>query len=456
MVAVLLAGTLLAVLNQTLLSPALPSIMRDMSVDATTAQWLTSGYALVEVIVIPSSAYLIGQLTTRQLFTGGLVAFCLGSALCAFAPWFPLMLVGRALQAICTGAVMPMVISVILLIFPKQRRGFAMGLVTLIIGFAPAVGPSAAGMIVDHLGWRPLFGIVTALALAIIVCGLLIIRDFEGFSKAAFDIWSVVLSAVAMVCLVGGMSSVTSGANKVVPCVLIAVGAILFALFIRRQLRLKEPMLRVDILSSPRFAVAVAIAMVSQITTVGLSVIMPLYIQDVLGQSATASGMSMLPGALIGAFTGLVSGRLFDRFRPRPIVLTGCGIALVGVVGLCLLTDHSSMAAVTICYSVLMFGLMAVGTPLNTWGVNSLDNSVMQHANAVTNTFNQIAASFGTALLVSLTTLPAVLAPQASQTERMFLGDHYAFIGAATALAIAFVIMVTFVRDDFPKRRVKR
>lgn len=122
MVAVLLAGTLLAVLNQTLLSPALPSIMRDLSIDATTAQWLTSGYALVEVIVIPSSAYLIGRFTTRQLFTGGLVAFCAGSALCACAPSSPIMLLGRALQAVCTGSRMAMVISIILLIFPISRR----------------------------------------------------------------------------------------------------------------------------------------------------------------------------------------------------------------------------------------------------------------------------------------------------------------------------------------------
>lgn len=306
MVAVLLAGTLLAVLNQTLLSPALPSIMRDLSIDATTAQWLTSGYALVEVIVIPSSAYLIGRFTTRQLFTGGLVAFCAGSALCACAPSFPIMLLGRALQAVCTGSIMAMVISIILLIFPISRRGFAMGLVNLIIGFAPAVG------------------------------------------------------------------------------------------------------------------------------------------------------LSMLPGSLLGAFTGLISGRLFDKFGPRPIVLTGGALALAGVVGMCLLTADSSMAVVTACYSVFLFGLMAVGAPLNTWGVNSLDNSVMQHANAVSNTLNQIAASFGTALIVSLTTLPGVLNPHADAASQLFLGDHYAFIGTAVALAAAFLIMFAFVRESFPARKAKK
>lgn len=453
MVGVLLAGTLLAVLNQTLLSPALPSIMRDLSVDATTAQWLTSGYSLVEVVIIPSSAYLIGRFSTRQLFTGGLVAFCVGSALCAVAPSFPVMLVGRALQAVCTGSIMAMVISIILLVFPLERRGFAMGLVNLIIGFAPAVGPSAAGAVVDSIGWRPLFGIVAALALLVILLGLASIKNYDAFDRGTLDPFSVCLSAIGMVCLIGGLSSFAGSADKLVPAILIAVGAVFFGLFVRRQLTLDEPMLKISILSSPRYAVSASIAMVTQVAMIGLSVVMPLYIQNVLGGSATESGMSMLPGSLLGAFTGLVSGRLFDRFGPRPIVLTGGALALAGVVGMCLLTADSTIAMVTACYSVFLFGLMAVGTPLNTWGVNSLDNSVMQHANAVSNTLNQIGASFGSAFIVSLTTLPAALNPGASAGEQLFLGDHYAFIGVAVALACSFVIMLLFVRESFPKGR---
>ena len=453
MVGVLLAGTLLAVINQTLLSPALSSIMADLAVDATTAQWLTSGYALVEVIIIPASAYLIGRFSTRALFTAGMVSFCVGSALCAFAPVFPVMLLGRALQAVCTGAIMPMVISVILLVFPIERRGFAMGLVNLIIGFAPAVGPSAAGLVVDTLGWRVLFGAVAVIALVVIVLGRVAVQNVDAFERAAFDAPSLCLSAPGMILLLGGFSSITSSENKLVPAALVVVGAVLFALFIRRQLKLAEPMLRVEILASPRFAVSVAIAMVSQVTTVGLSVVMPLFIQNILGQSATASGMSMLPGALLGAFTGLLSGRLFDAMGPRPIVLTGGAIAVAGVLGMCLLGPDASMLAVTACYSVLMFGLMAVGTPLNTWGVNSLSNNVIQHANAVSNTFNQIAASFGTAFIVSLTTLPQVVAPQVTAAEQAYLGDHFAFMGAAAFLVAAFIVMVLFVRDSFPRNK---
>ena len=109
MVVVFLAGTVFAVLNQTLLSPALPTIMADLHVDATTVQWLTSGYSLTEAVIIPFAAYFIGRFSTRQLFLGGMTLFTLGSLCAALAPSFPILLLGRVLQAVGTGSVMPMV-----------------------------------------------------------------------------------------------------------------------------------------------------------------------------------------------------------------------------------------------------------------------------------------------------------------------------------------------------------
>lgn len=410
MVALFLAGTMLAVLNQTLLSPALPSIMRDMSIDAMTAQWLTSGYALVEVVVIPSSAYLIGRFSTRKLYIAGLVSFAAGSLLVGIAPTFAVMMVGRMLQALCTGVVMAMVMTVILLLFPVRRRGTAMGLITLVISFAPAVGPSVSGIVVDSLGWRPLFVIVAAVTVCLILLAVVIVKNFDGFERERFDAPSAILAALSMVPLIYGLSSIARSDDKLAPAALIAVGAVLLVLFVRRQLKSEQPYLNIRTLSSPRYAVAMIVSVVSQVVTVGLSVIMPLYIQGVLGQSATATGLCMLPGSLLGAFASIASGRLFDRIGPRPIVLTGCGISLVGMAGMCLFTETSSMVYVTACYSVMLFGLMCVGTPLSTWGVNSLPNNLIQHANAVTNTLNQVGASAGTALLVSLTTLPAIVA----------------------------------------------
>lgn len=160
MIAVLLVGAFLVVLNQTLLTPALPTIMDNLNVSATTVQWLTSGYALVEAVIIPLNAYLIGRFSTRKLFIGGMLLFTAGSALCAGAPSFPFLLLGRVMQACAAGVVMPMVFALILLIFPRENRGVGMGLVGLIISFAPAMGPSVSGVLVDSIGWRAQFVLV--------------------------------------------------------------------------------------------------------------------------------------------------------------------------------------------------------------------------------------------------------------------------------------------------------
>ncbi len=447
MVGVLLVGVLLAVLNQTLLSPALPAIMNDLAVDATTVQWLTSGYSLVEAVVIPLSAYLIGRFSTRQLFISAFALFTAGSLAAAIAPNFWVLLLGRVLQAACTGMSMPMVFTVILLVFPREKRGTAMGVIGLIIGFAPAVGPSVAGLLVDSVGWRALFGIVTALSVVVIVLAVAVLKNYGDFARAPFDKLSVVLCTVGLVCLLYGLSTFASTDNMIVTVALMVAGLALCLLYVRRQLKLPEPMLQVGILGTRKYATSVIIIVIVQAALMGTGVITPLYIQGVLGFSATMSGVAMLPGALIGAFMGLVSGRLFDRFGVRRVVIPGVIVAVLGASGLARLGIDSGFITLTLTYTVLVVGLQFTMTPLNTWGVNSLPNSVIQHAQGVSNTLNQVAASMGTAVLVSISALAPAVAPDAPALEQSYLGDHMAFITAFALMCVAALIILFFVRD---------
>lgn len=447
MVGVLLVGVLLAVLNQTLLSPALPAIMADLQVDATTVQWLTSGYSLVEAVVIPLSAYLIGRFSTRQLFISAFALFTAGSLAAAIAPNFWVLLLGRVLQAACTGMSMPMVFTVILLVFPREKRGTAMGVIGLIIGFAPAVGPSVAGLLVDSVGWRALFAIVTALSVVVIVLAVAVLKNYGDFARAPFDRLSVVLSTAGLVCLLYGLSTFASSDNMIVTVALMVAGLALCLLYARRQLKLPEPMLQVGILGTRKYATSVIIIVIVQAALMGTGVITPLYIQGVLGFSATMSGVAMLPGALIGAFMGLVSGRLFDRFGVRRVVIPGVIVAVLGASGLVRLGIDSGFITLTLTYTVLVVGLQFTMTPLNTWGVNSLPNSVIQHAQGVSNTLNQVAASMGTAVLVSISALAPAVAPDAPALEQSYLGDHMAFITTFALMCVAALIILFFVRD---------
>ena len=452
MVAVLLAGTLLVVLNQTFLSPALPSIMADLQVSATTVQWLTSGYSLVEAVVIPLSAFLIGRFSTRQLFLGGFGLFTAGSLLAALAPNFGGLLAGRVLQAVCTGMVMPMVTTVILLVFPRETRGSAMGAIGLVIGFAPAVGPSLSGLLIDSVGWRALFGIVTVLAVLVLVLAAVFLKNYGSFDRTRFDAPSVALSTVGLVCVLYGLSTFASSSNIALTVALVVGGATLVALYVRRQLSLDQPMLNVGILRTRNYATAVIIIVLIQAALMGTGVITPLYIQSVRGYSATATGIAMLPGAVIGAAMGLVAGRLFDRYGVRRVAVPGFVVTLAGAAGLVMLGIDSDIVVIGLVYTVLIAGLQFAMTPLNTWGLNSLDNKVLQHAQGLSNTLNQVAGAFGTAMLVSISAFGPQLAPNASALEQTFMGDHLAYCVTAALMAVAFVAICLFVRDGSAKR----
>lgn len=447
MICVFLAGALLAVLNQTLLSPALPVIMTDMQIDATTVQWLTSGYSLVEAIIIPLSAYLLGRFSTRKLFIIGISLFAIGSFLAAIAPVFGVILLGRMFQAAATGIVMPMTFTVILLIFPREKRGQAMGIVGLVIGFAPAIGPSLSGVLVDSVGWRALFIIVTILAVIVVVLGALALENFGNFEKTSFDKPSVVLCSLGLLSLLYGLSSITSTNNIILCGALIGLGLVLLAFFVHRQFKLDVPLLRIQVLKTRNFAITVTLVATMQGALIGTGVLLPIFIQSVRGFSALETGLVMLPGAVIGALVGYFAGRLFDRFGARKIIIPGSAVAFLGSFGLVLFGMDSTLVFICVVYTVLAIGLQFVVTPLNTWGINSLDNRVIQHANAVSNTLLQVGGSLGTAILVSLSAMSTTLYPEASPLEQMFLGDHLSFSVTASIMFLVFAAICFFVRD---------
>lgn len=447
MVAVLLAGTFIAVLNATLLTPALPTIMGDLGVPQTTVQWLTSGYALTEAVVIPLAAYLMGRLSTRKLYIGGITLFALGSVLAAVSPSFPFLLAGRIMQAAATGAVMPMVMSTILLVFPREKRGSAMGIIGLLIGFAPAIGPSLSGLLIDSVGWRAIFVIVAALAFLIVAVASFTLENNANFKQTRFDGISVVLSTCGLLSLLYGLSTFSSAENHLVTAGLVCAGLLLMFAYTRRQLKLDEPMLRVGILGVWQYRTVTIVVMIFQAALIGMETIMPLYIQGTLGMSATISGVALLPGAVIGAITGFFAGRIFDRHGVRKPVLVG-GIAIVvAAAGLTQLQIASPIWLVTLIYSVLAIGMQFTMTPLNTWGVNSLPNSAIAHAQSTSNTLNQVAGSFGTALLVSISAAVASITANVDATAQTFSGYHASFCTTSSLVCVAVLVIVFFVRD---------
>ena len=447
MVAVLVVGAFLMVLNATLLTPALPSIMKDLRVPATTVQWLASGYALIEAVIIPLSAYFLGRFRTKNLFVAGCAAFAAGSLVAALAPNFVVLLLGRLLQGAATGVVMPMVFTLILLIFPRERRGSAMGIVGLVISCAPAIGPSLSGVLVDSVGWRALFLLIVVLMGVTTVVSAFVLENSEKFDRVPFDGASVAVLAVGMTALLYGLGTFTSSDNLAVPVALMVAGAALLVVFVHRQNKLDEPLLEMSVMRVRVFAVAGVLILLMEGALIGSEVVLPLYVQGVLGESPTMSGLIMLPGALIGAVCGLLAGRWFDRSGVRAVAVTGGCFILLG--GFMLTTYQPDTNVLEVCavYTLTSVGIQFLITPINTWGFNALDNKYISHANSLVSTYEQVGASFGTALIVSLTALGQIAAPGESAAYQTYLGDHYAFIGVFVLLMIIAVGIFVFVRD---------
>ena len=290
--AVLLAGCVLVVLNYTLLAPALPVIMREMSVSETTVQWLTSIYAMVEAVIIPMNAFLLGRFSVRKLFGGAFVLFTAASALAAVAPTFEVLLLARVLQATATGVAMPMVWTLILLMAPRENRGMVMGIVGVVISFAPAIGPPASGALIDLVGWRSLFFIVAGISVVVIVLTFALLRNREGFERTSFDVPSIVLSSFGMLGLLYGLSTITSSDTPWISALLMVAGIVLLGVFVRRQGTLEVPMLRVETLKTRRFRNSIIVCCLLEGALIAIDVLLPLYLQNSLGHTPTMTGLS--------------------------------------------------------------------------------------------------------------------------------------------------------------------
>ena len=448
MILVLLSGTILVILNATLLSPALPAIMADTGVSATTVQWLTSSYALVEACVIPLNAFFVGRVSTRKLFIGSILWFCISSIVAGLAPNFYVILAARIMMAFATGIIMPMSFTLILIIIPREKRGSAMGMIGLCIGFAPAIGPTLSGFIVDSLGWRELFFIVAALCVFVFIAAFFKLKNFEGFEKTSFDAPSIALLAIGMVSLLYGISSITSSENMLIDAALIVVGILLLVIFCRRQLKLETPVLRINVMKAPKFRTGVILVALLEAALIGSEVVLPIYVQQVMGNTATTSGLLMMPGAIIGAICGVISGRLFDNVGVRGPVIFGACMIVIGGFGVTTFDIGMDIFMVTVVFTTMSIGIQFLTTPINTWGMNSLSNRVIQHANSISSTMNQVGASIGTAFIVSLTAVGSRFAPEgATEQVTTMAGVHAAFWGMFGILAVVALGILLFVHE---------
>ncbi|MBM7694105.1 EmrB/QacA subfamily drug resistance transporter [Peribacillus deserti] len=402
-IAVLMIGAFIAFLNNTLLNIALPSIMKDLEVDTATVQWLTTGFMLVNGIMIPTTAFLIQKYSVRNLFLTAMGLFAAGTILAGFAHAFPLLLTGRMVQAGGSAILMPLLMNVMLTSFPIEKRGAAMGIFGLVLMGAPAIGPTLSGWVIEHYDWRMLFHIVTPIAIVVVLIGFFMLKDKKAKVSIKLDFFSVLLSSVGFGGLLYGFSSAGSkGWDSPYVYSTITIGAIALAWFIFRQLRQEQPMLNFRIFKYPMYALSSVISMVLTMAMFSGMLLLPIYVQTIRGISPLDAGLMLLPGAILMAVMSPVTGKLFDKYGGRMLAVIGLIITTVTSYMFSKLTLETTYTHLIILYSLRMFGMSMVMMPVSTNGLNQLPPRYYPHGTAMNNTLQQVSGAIGTALLVTI------------------------------------------------------
>lgn len=403
----LIIGAFFAILNETLLNIALTTLMEEFKINVTTVQWMATGFMLVMGIVIPISALLLQWFTSRQMFFGTMAVFTIGTAICAIAPSFSILLVGRLLQAVGTGLLTPLIFNIFLLLFPPERRGAVMGVVGLVIMFAPAIGPTLSGIIVEYLGWRYLFIVVIPFSLFSIAFAYKYLINVSEVTKPKIDILSVIYSTLGFGGIVYGFSSagaIDNGFYSPFVYVPILIGLVTIILFSLRQFKLEEPVLDLRVFKFPMYTLGVLMFLIIIMAMFSSEIILPMFMQGPLALSAATAGLVLLPGSLLSGLLSPVMGHLFDKFGPRKLLIPGTVILCVTLFFLSRLNLDTPTWLIVVCYILLMLSISAIMMPAETNGLNQLPKHLYPHGTAIMTTLQPVAGAIGVSVFISLMT----------------------------------------------------
>ncbi|MGI5188727.1 DHA2 family efflux MFS transporter permease subunit [Promicromonospora sp. CA-289599] len=457
-IALLMASAFTVILNETTMSVALPPIMADLGITATTGQWLTTAFMLTMAVVIPATGFLINRLGTRGAYLLAMALFTAGTALALIAPSFAILVTGRVVQATGTAIMMPLLMTTIMTIVPSHMRGRIMGNVTLVIALAPALGPAMSGGVMEFLGWRGVFGVVLPISALALVAGILWIRDVSDKDEHHLDPLSLLLALVAfggMVWGLSGLGEASQHATAINPWIPLGIGIAVLGLFIWRQIarqRTDSALLDLRTFLESNFRVAVAIMAVAMMAMFGTLIVLPLVLQEALGLEPWAVGLIMLPGGVAMGVLGPIVGRWYDRFGARPILIPATAVVTVGIGMFAFISTTTSIFYILGAHILLMVGLASVFTPLFSAALGVLKPHQYSHGSATINTVQQVAGAAGTALFIAIMTIhsASLTAAGASDAEGMAGGAGLAFgIGAGVmALTIGLATMIKRTESD--------
>lgn len=432
----------------TAMTTALPGVVEYFGISTSVGQWITSGYSLAMGMIMPLTAFLITRFPTKRLYLTGIGAFIAGLLVSIFAGDFALMMVGRVLQACGNGVLMTAAQVVIMTIYPIKKRGTMMGTYGLATTAAPVVAPTIAGLMIDAFGWKSIFYVSLVIMILSFIISCIVFEDVLELQDKKFDVVSFVESIVAFGGVTLGIGNLsTFGILSIEAGVPLLLGAVVCVFFVTRQCRLEKPFLDVKILVNRNYAVSVISSMVLYLVMMGSSVMMPLYVQSVMGYSAVVSGLVTLPGSLATALVSPFAGKLYDEIGIKKIFVAGAAALVISNIGMFFLSMETPLwtaAALNVIRNISIGSLMM---PLLTWGTSNVHPTKMADASSLLTSLRTIAGSIGSAVFVGIMTMVAASSAETSGDNAMMHGMNMSFFWMAVGAAVLLLIAVFAVRE---------
>lgn len=450
----LLISVFVMILNETIMGVALPTLMKDLNITASAAQWLTAAFLLTMAVVIPITGFLLQRFNTRPLFIAAMTLFSLGTLVAAVAPGFEILLLARVVQASGTAVMFPLLMTTVMTLVPASHRGRMMGNISIVISVAPAIGPTISGLILSSLDWRFMFILVLPIALAALIVGASLMKNVTEPRPSRVDVLSVVLSAVGFGGVVFGLSNLGTATTPWETWLPLAVGVAALATFILRQLSLQRKdraLLDLRTFTSRTFTFSIVMFGISMMAMFGTIVLLPLYLVNVLHVPVITVGLLLLPGGLVMGLLAPFVGRIYDRVGPTALLVIGSIIVSADLWAMTMLDENSSYWWVLMAHVTLSIGLALLFTPLFTASLGSLRPELYSHGSAIVGTVQQLAGAAGTALFVTVMSAQAagLMADGATEVSATAAGIRVAFVyGAVISL---FAIPAAFFIRKLPE-----
>lgn len=441
----------LATFNETFLNVGFAPIMQSLSVDVSTVQWLATGYMLGAAVMVPVSAFAYRSFPTRQLFCATTALLVIGSVIGALAPNFTVLLIGRIVQALGTGMLIPIGMNITLEIAPREKLGTYMGIMGAMTTLGPSSSVILAGIILAFADWSMLLWVFGALSLLCFLAGAIVLRDIAHLTHPRLDAPSVALIAIALIGILYGISTIFSG-NIAFALGSIIVGAVVLVVFVKRQGKLEEPLIDLRPLKIPPFAIGVIVNMLSLITIFAMNIIVPTFMQSALGTPPLIASLILFPAILCSCVVSPFAGRIYDKQGPGILLPVGFLCIAVFSVLTALFISTANPVLLALIYIPVICGNALIIGPVQSYALSKLSPEMNPHGVTVMSTGFQIAGCIGSSVFVGVYAAigAAQSAQGASAISAMSAGMTAAGILVGTVALIGFLLAL-WIRNNAKK-----